>query len=76
MAFTNIKTADQLAAEKLNQERIARVAELKRNLDETDYVTLSDYDKEKPEVVEQRAEWRAEVRELEPLIIPEDEDEE
>ena len=37
---------------------------------ETDYVTLPDYDKEKPEVIEQRAEWRAEVRELEPLIIP------
>ena len=68
------KTAEQIAAEKLNRKRIARVNELKRNLAETDYVTLPDYDKEKPEVVEQRAEWRAEVRELEPLILPEQDD--
>ena len=66
------KTAEQLAAEKLNRERIARVTELKRKLAETDYVTLPDYDKEKPEVIEQRAEWRAEVRELEPIIDPAD----
>jgi len=70
------KTAKQVAEEKLNRERITRVAELKRKLAETDYVTLPDYDKDKPEVIEQRAEWRAEVRELEPLIIPEDESEE
>ena len=66
------KTAKQVAEEKLNRERIARVAELKRKLAETDYVTLPDYDKDKPEVIEQRAEWRAEVRELEPLINPAD----
>ena len=65
MAFTNIKTTEQLAAEKLDQERIARVAELKRNLAETDYVTLPDYDKDKPEVLADRQAWRDEIRSLE-----------
>jgi len=72
MAFTNIKTAEQLAAEKLNNERIARVAELKRNLAETDYVTLPDYDKDKPEILADRQTWRDEIRQLETLIVPEE----
>ena len=62
--WSQMKTAEQLAAEKLNQERIARVAELKRKLAETDYVTLPDYDKDKPEVLAQRQAWRDEIREL------------
>ena len=65
MAFTNIKTAEQLAAEKLNNERIARIAELKRKLTETDYVTLPDYDRDKPEVLADRQAWRDEIRSLE-----------
>ena len=72
MAFTNIKTAEQLAAEKLNNERIARVAELKRNLAETDYITLPDYDKDKPEILADRQAWRDEIRQLETLIVPEE----
>ena len=63
--WTQLKTAEQLAAEKLNQERIARVAELKRKLAETDYVTLPDYDKDKPEVLADRQAWRDEIRSLE-----------
>lgn len=42
-----------------------RIAELKQLLRDTDYVALADYDKEKPEVLAQRAAWRAEIRELE-----------
>jgi hypothetical protein len=42
-----------------------RIAELKRLLAETDYVALSDYDKDKPEVLAQRQEWRDEIRALE-----------
>jgi hypothetical protein len=42
-----------------------RIAELKRLLAETDYVALSDYDKEKPEVFAQRQAWRDEIRVLE-----------
>ena len=61
-------------AEKEKEQKIERVLELKRMLAETDYVTLPDYDKDKSEVIEQRAKWRAEVRELEPLIIPEQDD--
>ena len=49
-----------------------RIAELKRNLAETDYVTLPDYDKDKPEVLADRQAWRDEIRQLEPLIVPEE----
>ena len=49
-----------------------RIAELKRKLAETDYVTLPDYDKDKPEVIADRQAWRDEIRQLEPLIIPEE----
>jgi hypothetical protein len=43
----------------------ARIAELKAFLRDTDYVALSDYDKDKPEIIAERAAWRAEIRELE-----------
>lgn len=43
----------------------ARIAELKQLLRDTDYVALADYDKDKPDVLAQRAAWRAELRELE-----------
>lgn len=46
-------------------EKKKRIAELKQLLAETDYVALSDYDKDKPEVIAQRAAWRTEIRELE-----------
>jgi hypothetical protein len=63
--FKNIKTAEQLAQEKTQAEAEARIAELKRNLAETDYVTLPDYDKDKPEVLADRQAWRDEIRALE-----------
>ena len=44
---------------------LARIAELKMLLRDTDYIALSDYDKDKPEVIAQRAAWRAEIRQLE-----------
>lgn len=66
--FKSIKTAEQLVAEKLNNERIARVAQLKRNLQATDYVVLADYDKKKPAIIEQRTAWRAELREIEAQV--------
>ena len=43
----------------------ARIAELKKLLRDTDYVALSDYDKDKADVIAQRQAWRDEVRELE-----------
>lgn len=42
-----------------------RIAELKQLLRDTDYVALSDYDKDKPDVLAQRQAWRDEIRELE-----------
>jgi hypothetical protein len=48
---------------KINKDRIA---ELKQLLRDTDYVGLSDYDKEKTELVAQRKAWRDELRTLEP----------
>jgi hypothetical protein len=62
--FKTIKTAEQLAAEKKQQEDQQRIQELKRLLTETDYVALADYDKEKPELITQRQEWRDEIRQL------------
>ena len=63
--FKTIKTAEQIAAEAAEATAQARIAELKAFLRDTDYVTLSDYDKDKPEIITQRAAWRAEIRELE-----------
>lgn len=51
-------------ADALDQERLERIAELKTKLAETDYVTLSDYDQEKPDVIAERAAWRTEIRTL------------
>ena len=73
--FKTIKTATEIQAEATNNERKRRAEDLKRKLSETDYVALSDYDKEKPELIQDRANWRAELRELEPLIVPDDNDE-
>jgi hypothetical protein len=41
-----------------------RIAELKQFLRDTDYVALSDYDKNKPEVLAERQAAREELREL------------
>jgi hypothetical protein len=41
-----------------------RIAELKQFLRDTDYVALSDYDKDKSEIVAQRQAARNELREL------------
>jgi hypothetical protein len=38
---------------------------LKYKLIESDYVVLPDYDKYKPEIIEQRKQWRTELRALE-----------
>jgi hypothetical protein len=47
------------------QAKDARIAELKQLLANTDYVALSDYDQDKPDVKAQRQLWRDEIRELE-----------
>jgi hypothetical protein len=47
------------------QAKDARIAELKKLLADTDYVALSDYDQDKPDVKAQRQLWRDEIRELE-----------
>ena len=46
------------------QKNADRVVELKKLLRDTDYVTLSDYDKDKTEVLAQRQSWREEIRKL------------
>ena len=60
---THNPDADQKRADDLE-----RLGQLKAQLRDTDYVALADYDKDKPEVILQRAEWRAEVRELEAAL--------
>jgi len=53
--------ADRLAQVAVTQ---ARIAELKAFLRDTDYVALSDYDKDKPEIIAERQAAREELREL------------
>jgi hypothetical protein len=47
------------------KQNAERIAELKQLLAASDYVALSDYDKDKPDVLAQRLAWREEVRQLE-----------
>jgi hypothetical protein len=47
------------------KQNAERIAELKQLLAASDYVALSDYDKDKPDVLAQRQAWREEIRELE-----------
>ena len=54
---------DQAKLEK--EQAKTRLAELLKLLRDTDYIDLPSYDKEKPEIMAQRAEWRAEIRKLE-----------
>jgi hypothetical protein len=48
-----------------NSETLQLIAELKDKLKATDYVTLSDYDKDKPEILADRQAWREGIRQLE-----------
>jgi hypothetical protein len=63
--FKQTKTADQLAAEKAQVEREARIAELKTLLAKSDYKVLPDYDNPDEVILEQRQAWREEIRNLE-----------
>jgi hypothetical protein len=60
--FKTIKTPEQIEAEQAEQNRVARIAELKKLLAETDYIALPDYDGDKPDVIAQRQAWREEIR--------------
>ena len=68
MTFKNIKTAEQLAQEKAQADAQTRITELQQKLRDTDYVTLPDYDKDKPEILADRQAWREEIRSLEAEI--------
>lgn len=57
-----IRIDEKKAAE---QKRVARIAELKRLIADTDYKVLPDYDKPAGEIVARRQAWRDEIRALE-----------
>ena len=63
--FKTIKTPEQIAVEAAQQQREQRITELKRFLAETDYVGLTDYDKNSEAIKAQRQAWREEIRALE-----------
>ena len=63
--FKTIKTAEQIAAEKQQQDNENRITELKKLLSDSDYKVLPDYDKTNDDIVEQRQAWREEIRSLE-----------
>ena len=62
--FKTIKTASDIKAEKAEAERVARIAELKSKLSETDFAALPDYDGDATEIIKQRKAWRKELRSL------------
>jgi hypothetical protein len=63
--ISKIKTAEQKATEASQAAKEARILDLQQLLRDTDYVALSDYDKDKPDVLAQRQAWRDEIRALE-----------
>jgi hypothetical protein len=63
--LSKLKTAEQKATEAAQAAKEARILELQQLLRDTDYVALSDYDKDKPDVFAQRQAWRDEIRALE-----------
>ena len=62
---TDAELIAQYDAAQAKESAAVEIAELKRNLTETDYVVLPDYDKDKPDVIAQRQQWRERIRELE-----------
>ena len=64
---TGEKTTFDETARPVNdaQVKLDRIAELKMLLAETDYVGMSDYDKDKTDVKTSRQAWREEIRTLE-----------
>jgi hypothetical protein len=62
--FKVIKTAEEITAEKAQQERDNRIAELKKLLADSDYKVMPDYDKPNEDIKAQRQTWREEIRTL------------
>ena len=62
----NIKTGEQLQAEKEAAANNARIAELTKLLSDTDFKVMPDYDKPIGDLKEQRQSWRDEIRALQP----------
>jgi len=63
--LTQLKTAEQKAAEAQAKANEARIAELKALLTNSDYKVLPDYDKDSEAIKAQRQAWREEIRTLE-----------
>jgi hypothetical protein len=63
--LTQLKTAEQKAAEAQAKANADRIAELKALLTNSDYKVLPDYDKDSEAIKAQRQAWREEIRTLE-----------
>jgi hypothetical protein len=63
--FKTIKTAEEIQAEKDQQFKERRIAELQRLLEGSDYKVLPDYDKTNEDIIADRQKWRDEIRLLE-----------
>ena len=62
---TDEELTAQYASAQAKEAAAQEIAELKGKLLESDYVVLPDYDKDKPEIIAQRQQWRERIRELE-----------
>jgi hypothetical protein len=63
--FKTIKTAAEIQAEKDQQAKEQRIAELKQLIANSDYKVLPDYDKPNEDIKAHRQAWRDEIRKLE-----------
>ena len=63
--FKVIKTKEEIEAEKVQQEKDNRIAELKKLLADSDHKVMPDYDRPNEDIKIQRQAWREEIRSLE-----------
>jgi len=63
--FKVIKTKEEIEAEKVQQEKDNRIAELKKLLADSDHKVMPDYDRPNEDIKAQRQAWREEIRSLE-----------
>jgi hypothetical protein len=61
---TEVEILSELERLEALQPKLNRIAELRKQLSDTDYVALADYDQDKPEIKAQRQAWRDEIRQL------------
>ena len=61
-------TKEITVSDKQKEKHKSEISVLISKLKETDYVAMSDYKKNKPDILKQRQEWRDEIDRLQELV--------